>query len=328
MGDKPLILMTHGLPEDWFGNSLDEFEVILGDNDQKGICGKLEKYLPAASGIFCLLDDPITAEVINQAPNLKVISNMAVGTDNIDLITCTTRGIPVGNTPGVLTAGTADLTVALLLSVCRQLTAANLDAREGRWSSWDPTGWLGRDLKDATVGIVGLGNIGSAVAERLKPFGCKLIFTNRSRLPEQEINLNARQVGLDELLSTSDFISLHVPLNSDTQGLIDQEAFAKMKTNTILINAARGQVIDTDALLQALRNKRIQAAGLDVTDPEPLPPDHPLYQLSNCFITPHIGSATINTRKEMASIAIRNLKAGIEGKPLPFCVNPEVNSPI
>jgi len=327
MEAKPLVLMTHDLPPDWVEDSLNEFLVIFGDNNQRGIDNKLEKYLPDASGIICLLDDPIPAPIINQAPLLKVISNMAVGTDNIDVRTCTSRGIPVGHTPGVLTDGTADLTLGLLLSVSRQLVEAYQDARAGKWSSWEPTGWLGRDLKGATVGIIGLGKIGSAVAERLKPFGCKLIFTNRSLLPAQEINLNARQVALDELLSTSDFICLHVPLTKDTKGMIGKEAFALMKPNTILINAARGPVIDTDALYEALINNRILAAGLDVTDPEPLPPDHPLYQLPNCFITPHIGSATVNTRKVMARIAIRNLKAGIQGDPLPFCVNPEVYKP-
>ena len=327
MKDKPIILRTHDLPADWIGNSLDDFQLILGDSDQRGICNKLEKYLSEASGIICLLDDPITAEVINQAPHLKVISNMAVGTDNIDVKTCTIRGIPVGHTPGVLTDGTADLTIALLLSVSRQLAAANQDAREGRWSNWEPTGWLGKDLKDATVGIIGLGKIGSAVAERLWPFGCDLIFTNRSPLPEQEIELHARQVELDELLSTSDFICLHVPLTSETKGMINKDAFDKMKTDCILINAARGQIVDSDALLDALEKRRILAAGLDVTDPEPLPPDHPLYQLPNCFITPHIGSATVNTRKVMADITIRNLVAGIQGNRLPFCVNPEVYNP-
>lgn len=324
MADKPLVLMTHDLPPDWVKNSLKDFRVILGDNDQRGIDNKLEEYLPETSGIICLLDDPIPATIINQAPHLKVISNMAVGTDNIDVDRCTSRGITVGHTPGVLTDGTADLTIALLLAVSRQLAEANQDARAGKWLNWEPTGWLGRDLKEATVGIIGLGKIGSAVAERLKPFGCKLIFTNRSSLPGKENNLNARQVTLDELLSTSDFICLHVPLTQETNGLIGKEAFAKMKTNAILINAARGQVVDTDALYEALVSNRILAAGLDVTDPEPLPPDHPLYQLSNCFITPHIGSATVNTRKVMAGIAIRNLLAGLQGEPLPYCVNPEV----
>jgi len=324
MVNKPLVLMTHDLPADWTGTSLDEYRIINGDNNQRGIDKILKGYLPEASGIICLLDDPIPTEIINLAPNLKVISNVAVGTDNIDVKSCTNLGIPVGHTPGVLTDGTADLTVALLLSVSRQLAAASQDARDGKWSSWEPTGWLGRDLKDATVGIIGLGKIGSAVAERLKPFGCKLIFNNRSPLPDREISRNARQVDLDELLSSSDFICLHIPLTPNTKDLIGKEEFKKMKPNAIIINAARGPVINTDALLQALQTNQILAAGLDVTDPEPLPPDHPLYQLPNCFITPHIGSATVNTRRVMAGIAIRNLEAGIQGRPLPYCVNPEV----
>ncbi len=327
MNDRPLVLLTHDLPVEWIGDSLDAFRVIIGDNDQRGIDKNLRKYLPEAEGIISLLDDPIPADVITKAPHLKVISNMAVGTDNIDVKTCTSLGIPVGHTPGVLTDSTADLTLALLLSVCRQLDIANNDARAGNWSNWEPTGWLGRDLKDATVGILGLGKIGTAVAERLKPFGCNLIFTNRSPRPDQEELLNATQVDLDELLSCSDFICLHVPLTKYTKGLIDKEALIKMKPTAILINAARGTVVDTDALLEALQSGQILAAGLDVTDPEPLPPNHPLFQLPNCFITPHIGSATVNTRKVMASIAFRNLEAGLKENPLPYCVNPEVYNP-
>ena len=327
MNDLPIILLTHSLPDEWIGDSLNSYQVYCGHDNQRGIDAKLEKHLPKAAGIICLLDDPISANTINQAPHLKVISNMAVGVDNIDIKRCTSLGIPVGHTPGVLTDGTADLTIALLLSVSRQLQSANNDARDGRWSNWEPTGWLGRDLMGATVGIIGLGKIGTAVAERLKPFGCNLIFTNRSPRPDQEEILSARQVDLDELLSSSDFICLHVPLTKQTKGMINKEAFKKMKPNTILINAARGTVVDTDALLEALQTGQILAAGLDVTDPEPLPPDHPLYELPNCFITPHIGSATVNTRRVMADIAIKNLQAGILGKPLPYCVNPEVYKP-
>lgn len=324
MDNKPLILLTHELPEEWIGDLLDPYQVIVGDNHQRGIDPRLSPFLSKAVGIISLLDDPISADIIQQAPNLKVISNMAVGTDNIDLKTCTSLGIPVGHTPGVLTDGTADLTLALLLAVCRKLESSNRDAKSGKWSSWEPTGWLGRDLKDSTVGIIGLGKIGTAVARRLKPFGPNLIFTNRSPKPEMEDLLIARQVDLDQLLTESDFICLHVPLTEDTRGLIDQAAFKKMKSNAILINAARGPVVVTDALIEALKNHQILAAGLDVTDPEPLPPDHPLFKLKNCFITPHIGSATVNTRKVMAEIAIRNLAAGIEDKPLQHCVNPEV----
>lgn len=326
MPKKPVVLLTHKLPEDWIGSSLENFEVIVGQSNNRGIDKKLAPYLDQTSGIICLLDDPIPAEVITQAKNLKVISNMAVGVDNIDLNVCTSLGIPVGHTPGVLTDGTADLTVALLLAVCRKIRTASEDARQGRWKNWDPTGWLGIDLKDATVGIVGLGKIGSAVAERLGAFGTRLIFTNRSPLPEMEKRLGATQVSLDDLLTSSDIICLHLPLTADTVDLMDAGAFQKMKPTAILINAARGPIVNTQALLEALETGQIRAAGLDVTNPEPLPPDHALYQLDNCLITPHIGSATHNTRKTMADIAIRNLIAGIDGLPLPFCVNPEVYS--
>jgi lactate dehydrogenase-like 2-hydroxyacid dehydrogenase len=321
---KPLILMTHSLPSDWVGDQLKDYQVVLGNDNERGIDPILEEHLPEALGILSLLDDPLPGEVLASASKLKVISNMAVGTDNIDLDYCTSYGIPVGHTPGVLTDGTADLTLALLLNVCRLLPQANQDAMTGRWRSWNPSGWLGRDLRGATVGILGLGKIGTAVAERLIPFGPDLIFTNRSAQPEKASALPARQVDLDELLSTSDFLCIHVPLTDQTIGLIDESAFNKMKPNLILINAARGQVVDTDALLHALSDGRILAAGLDVTDPEPLPPEHPLFKLENCFITPHIGSATVNTRKVMAEIAIANLRAGIDGRSLPYCVNPEV----
>lgn len=324
MTEKIVILMTYQLPQDWQGEHLDQFQVILREEDQKGITASLRNHLPLASGIFCLLDDPITREIIAAAPNLKVVSNMAVGVDNIDLAACTERGIPVGHTPGVLTDGTADLTLALLLSVCRQLPTAAEDARQGRWSSWNPTGWLGLDLKGATVGIVGLGQIGTAVAERIAGFGSKLIFTSKNPKPEQAQKLNARQVDLEELLQTSDIICLHTALTDQTRGMIDSSAFKIMKESAILINAARGPVVNTEDLVQALKSGQIRAAGLDVTDPEPLPPDHPLYQLENCLITPHIGSATFQTRKSMAEIALQNLKAGLEGRPLPYCANPDV----
>ena len=321
---KPLILLTHELPQNWVGSLLEEYEVIVGNKNERGIDRTLIKYLERASGILCLLDDPIPIEILDNAPNLKVVSNMAVGVDNIDLAACTQRGIPVGHTPGVLTEGTADLTLALLLAVCRELTQASADAREGRWSNWDPIGWLGMDLNDATVGIVGMGKIGTAVAERLVSFGARIIFTNRSPQPEKEKQFNATQVYLDELLATSDIICLHVPLTDETHCLIDEAAFQKMKSSAILINAARGSVVDTDALISALKEGQIRAAGLDVTNPEPLPPDHPLYDMDNCLITPHIGSATENTRRIMVEIALQNLDAGIKGMPLVHCVNPEV----
>lgn len=324
MDGKAVVLMTYKLPAEWQGDTLNDCEVILAEGNQKGVSPKLRERLEEASGIFCLLDDPIPADILPNAPKLKVISNMAAGVDNIDLETCTKLGIPVGHTPGVLTDGTADLTMALLLSIGRQLPTASEDARLGRWESWNPTGWLGADLKDATVGIIGLGNIGYAVAQRLSGFGPRIIFTSKNPKPEKAQALNAQQVSLDELLRSSDFICLHTALTDETKGMIDKSAFQIMKRSAILINAARGAVVNTDDLVEALESKQIRAAGLDVTDPEPLPPDHPLYRLANCLITPHIGSATHQTRKSMADIALRNLVAGLSGNPLPHCANPEV----
>ena len=324
MEQKSLILMTHKLPDEWLGNHLANYRVVYRDGGVRGITANLLDHLPDAAGIFCLLDDPIPSDIIKSALNLKVISNMAVGVDNIDLATCTKLGIPVGHTPGVLTAGTADMTLALLLSVGRQLSKASEDARQGRWAGWNPTGWLGTDLKGATVGIVGLGKIGAAVAQRLIGFGPKIVCTSKSPKPEEAHYLNAQQVSLEELLLVSDFVCLHTALTDETRGMIDKSTFEVMKKTAILINAARGAVVNTDDLAYALESGQIRAAGLDVTDPEPLPPDHPLYALENCLITPHIGSATFQTRKSMADIALRNLVAGLEGLSLPHCANPEV----
>ncbi len=324
MEEKDLILMTYHLPEEWLGNTLRDYQVVLPDGEQKGIVGNLRERLSDAAGIFCLLDDPIPPEILLNAPKLKVISNMAVGVDNIDLGTCTKLGIPVGHTPGVLTDGTADLTLALLLSVARQIPKASEDARQGRWSSWNPTGWLGADFKNATVGIIGLGKIGFAVAQRIAGFGSNIVFTSKHPKPQKAQILNAQQVSLEELLRVSDIICLHTALTNETKGLIDKSAFKIMKDTAILINASRGQVVVTDDLVAALESGQIRAAGLDVTDPEPLPPDHPLFKLDNCLITPHIGSATYQTRQSMAEIALNNLVAGLSKIPLPHCANPEV----
>lgn len=320
----PLVLVTHTLPDGWLGTLKDHCQLVIGPEDANLISPNLEKNLHKAEGLFTLLTITVDQELLSKAPNLKVISNMAVGVDNIDLAACTSRGIPVGNTPGVLTDGTADLTMAILLSAARRLFEANLDAREGRWKTWSPTGWLGKDLREATLGIVGMGKIGSAVAERAKGFGMKIIFSDPN--PRQEIAtlLGAQRVPFEDVLQLSDFISLHIPLTEDTRNLIDKMALQSMKPSAILVNTARGQIIDPNALLQALTNGWIAGAALDVTDPEPLPPDHPLYELPNCLIMPHIGSATWNTRRAMAERASENLLAGLEGRRLPYCVNPEV----
>jgi phosphoglycerate dehydrogenase-like enzyme len=320
----PLVLVTHTLPDGWLDSLKNRCRIVQGPSEADQLAPYLQEHLPNAEGLFVLLTIKVDDELLSKAPKLRVVSNMAVGFDNIDVEACTRRRIPVGNTPGVLTEGTADLTFAILLAAARRLVEANSDARQGRWQTWSPTGWLGKDLRAAKLGIVGMGKIGRAVAERALGFGMQLLFSDPKPQPELAEKLNAHQVPLTTLLEQSDFISLHVPLTSETRGMIGEVALRTMKPSSILVNTSRGAIVDQDALLEALQEGWISGAALDVTDPEPLPPSDPLYHLSNCLIVPHIGSATWNTRRRMAGRACSNLLAGLEGKPLPYCVNPEV----
>ncbi len=286
----------------------------------------LSERVRGCDGLLCLLTDRIDAAVLDAAgPGLRVVSQMAVGVDNIDLAACTARGIPVGHTPGVLTEATADLTLALMLATARRLVEAADDVRAGRWRTWDPLGWVGPDLHDSTVGIIGLGRIGAAVARRLAGFGVTLLYHNPRPSP-RAAELGATWVGFDDLLARSDFVTLHCPYSPATHHLIDATALARMKSAAILINTARGGVIDQDALIAALKSGRIAAAGLDVTTPEPLPPDHPLLTLPNVVVLPHIGSASLATRVRMAEMAVENLLAGLLGQPLPHSANLQVTN--
>lgn len=282
------------------------------------------EHLEEAEGILSILTLRVDEILLEKAPRLKVVSNMAVGVDNIDLAACTRRGIPVGNTPGVLTDATADLTMALLLAIARQLPRSSADAREGLWQTWTPTGWLGADLSGATLGIIGMGKIGRAVAKRAKGFGLKIAYADSSECPDLDPSLGATYLSLDEVLRQSDFVSVHVPLMAETRGLIGEREMRLMKPTAYLVNAARGPIVDTQALVRALQEGWIAGAALDVTDPEPLPKEHPLYTFPNCLVVPHIGSATYGTRKKMAELACLNLVAGLEGRRLPHCANPEV----
>jgi len=320
----PLVLITHTLPEDWLSSLAGHCRMIVGPVDATSMAPELLEKLPEADGMFTLLSIPVNETILSQAPRLRVLSNMAVGFDNIDLAACTRRGIPVGNTPGVLTEGTADLTFALLLAAARRLPEASNDAREGRWTTWSPAGWLGADLHGACLGIIGMGKIGKAVARRAAAFGMDIFFTDSNPCLEIENGLKATCLQLDDLLARCDFISLHTPLTPQTRSLIDEKALRKMKPTAILINTSRGSIIDMQALGRALKEGWIRAAALDVTDPEPLPPGHILFSLPNCLITPHIGSATWNTRRQMAELACQNLLAGLVGRQLAHCVNPEV----
>ena len=322
----PLVIVSHALPDSWLSKLVGRCRLIVGPDTKlySQLAPELWPYLPQAEGLLTLLTVPVDKLLLEQTPRLKVVSNMAVGVDNIDLSACTRRGIPVGHTPDVLTEGTADLTLALLLAAARSLQQASKDAREGRWTTWSPTGWLGADLQGATLGIVGLGKIGTAVAERAVAFGLRIVYNSGSRKVDVEDRLDARAVSMEELLRISEFVCLHPPLTEATFHLIDADALHLMKPSAILVNVSRGSVVDNAALETALRENWIAGAALDVTEPEPLPPDNPLYDLSNCLIVPHIGSATENTRRRMAERACENLLAGLGDVRLPHCVNPEV----
>jgi glyoxylate reductase len=270
---------------------------------------ELLRRAPELDGLLALLTDSVDSELIAAAPRLVAISNYAVGVDNVDLDAAAARGIPVGNTPGVLTDSTADLAVALMLGIGRRLAQGDAYVRRGEWQTWETQLLLGHDLHGATVGIVGFGRIGQAVARRLEGFDCELLHTSRGG-----------GVPLEELLDRSDFVSVHTPLTAETRGLIDAEALRRMKPTAYLVNTARGPVVDTDALVDALHAGEIGGAALDVTDPEPLPAGHRLVNAPNLLVLPHLGSATHATRERMADMAVDNLLAGLRGEPMPNAV--------
>ncbi len=265
-----------------------------------------------AEGLLSQLTDRVDADLLAACPELRAVSNYAVGVDNVDLAAATARGIPVGHTPGVLTDATADMAFALMLAAARRLSDAERVERAGGWG-WDPGFMLGQDLNGATLGLIGLGRIGSAVARRAEGFGMEVIHTSRSG-----------GVPLDELLERSDFVSIHTPLTDETRGLIDEPALQRMKSSAILVNTARGPVVDTNALVRALNQGWIGGAALDVTDPEPLPTEHPLLMCPNLTIAPHLGSATHAAREGMARLSVDNLLAALAGERMPHCANPEV----
>ncbi|MCK6579113.1 MAG: D-glycerate dehydrogenase [Anaerolineae bacterium] len=270
-----------------------------------------------AVGVLTTLNDRIDAAFMDAAgESLRVISQMAVGVDNIDVGAAAARGILVGSTPGVLTEATADLAFALLLASARRLYEGTRYIEGGEWITWDPTALLGGDLSGATLGIIGYGRIGRAVARRAHGFDMRILAYSRTLSPEAASRDGVEAGDLGRLLSESDYVSLHCPLTSETRRLINADTLALMKPTARLINTARGGVVDTEALVEALTSGVIAAAALDVTDPEPLPADHPLMRLENCIVVPHIGSATIGTRDRMANIAAANLIAGVRGEPL------------
>jgi len=280
----------------------------------------LEK-VRGVDGLLCLLTERIDAELMDAiGSQVKVISSMSVGVDHVDLAEATRRGIPIGNTPGVLTDATADQAFTLLLAAARRITEAERYVRSGKWVTWSPSLLLGADLAGATLGIVGFGRIGQAVAKRAQGFDMRVIYHD----PTAEPAYNAEHVDLDTLLRESDFVSIHVPLTNNTHHLVNVDFLSKMKPNAVLVNTARGGVLDQTALYYALKSNRIFAAALDVTDPEPLPMNSPLLELENCLIVPHLGSASKRTRDQMSLLAAQNLIAGLNGERLQHCANPDV----
>lgn len=269
-------------------------------------------------GVLTMLTDRIDAHFMDAVGSLKVISQMAVGYDNIDIAAANERRIPVGNTPGVLTEATADLTMALLLAAARRLAEGAAYVRNGEWITWHPTVLLGADVSGATLAIIGFGRIGKAVARRARAFDMRIVAYSRSLTAEDAAAHNVeRAESLTDALRAGDFVSLHVPLTAETRRLIDADALRTMKRTAILINTTRGGTVDQAALVSALRDGIIAGAALDVTDPEPLPADDPILALPNALVVPHIGSATIATRRKMALMAVDNLIAGVRGEPLP-----------
>lgn len=299
-----------------------DIELRVHDSDAPPSAEEWNALLDGADGILSLLSEQYTGDVLDAHPSIRVLSNYGVGYDNIDVQAATVRGVAVCNTPGVLTSATAEVTWSLLMAAARRLPEGIDLVKADKWGSWGPTMMLGQPIVGAIIGIVGYGRIGQEVAKMARGFGMRVLAWDRS--PQNKPQAGVEFVSLDDLLSTSDFVSVHVPLTAETTHLINAAAFQKMKPSAILVNTARGGVVDQDALTTALTDGTIWAAGLDVTTPEPLPSTHPLVQMSNCVVLPHIGSATITARDAMSMLAARNLISVLRGETPDHIVNPSV----
>jgi lactate dehydrogenase-like 2-hydroxyacid dehydrogenase len=326
VSDRPKVFVSRRIPDDGLDPVLAACDARVWPDELPPPRGELVDAVRGCDGILTLLTDRVDDELLDAAgPQLKVVSNYAVGFDNIDVPALTRRGIPAGNTPGVLTDTTADLAFALLMAAARRLPEGDRYVRAGSWKTWGPLLLLGPDVHGATIGLVGFGRIGQAMARRARGFGMTILYHDVHRAdPLIEAEHQATFVSLEDLLGRSDFVSLHVNLTEETRGLIDAERLSWMKPTAVLVNTSRGPVVDSVALADALRSGTIFAAALDVTDPEPIPMDHPLVGLDSCLIVPHIASASRATRGKMAEMAAANLLAGIRGERLPTPINPEV----
>ena len=323
MSQRPKVYVTRVIPEAGLSAVREACQAQVWQETLPPPRETILEEISGCDGLLCLLSDEVDARVMDVA-DLRVISQYAVGVDNIDLAAATGRGIPVGHTPGVLTDATADLTFTLLMTAARRIPEGIEKVRNGGWQTWEPLGLLGARVWGATLGIVGLGRIGTAVARRGRGFQMRVLYNDPERQVALEEELGLTYAPLETLLVEADYVSLHTPLVAETEHLIDEAALRRMKPEAILINAARGGIVDTEALVRALEEGWIARAALDVTDPEPLPADHPLVDLPNCIVVPHIGSATVRARERMAEMAAENLLAGLRGERLPYCANPEV----
>ncbi len=326
--NQPKVFITRRIPAEKLAIARQLCQVDLWDEQLPPPPEVLLEHIQGKDAILCLLTDSIDAQVLEAAgTQLKVISNCAVGYDNIDVAEASRRGIPVGNTPGVLTDTTADFAFALLMAAARRVVEGDRFTRQGKWKTWGLTQLLGQDVTRATLGIIGFGRIGKGMAKRARGFDMRLLYYDPLNQDDPyAAEVGAQAVDLDTLLREADFISVHSPLNQATYHLIDAQAFARMKPSAILINTARGGVVDAQALYRALKDGAICAAALDVTELEPIAPDDPLLTLENLIITPHIASASVETRGKMVQMALDNMVAGLHGERLPNCVNPEIYS--
>ncbi|MCP3098746.1 D-glycerate dehydrogenase [Myxococcus sp. K15C18031901] len=321
---RPRVFVTRQLPGEALGRLGERVDLRVWEEELPPSRDRLMEEAAGAEGLVTLLTDRVDARLLALAPGLRAVSNVAVGYDNIDVAACTRQRVAVGNTPGALTETSADFAFALILGLARRVAEADAYVRAGKWRTWSPTLLLGTDVYGATLGIVGAGGIGAAVARRARGFGMRILYTSREPKPALEAEVGARWVDKATLLAQADILSLHVPLTPQTRHWVGREELREMKPGALLVNTSRGGVVDPEALVEALRGGRLGGAALDVTEPEPLPVDSPLMTLPNVLLAPHIASASHATRGRMASMAVDNLLAALEGRRPPHCVNPEV----
>ncbi len=326
MSSRPKVFISRMIPQVGLDMVAEVAEMDVWPEQMPPAKSVIMERIADCEGLLSLLTDEVDGALMDAAPKLKVVSNYAVGFNNIDVDAATARGVLVGNTPGVLTGTTADLAWSLLMSIARRIVEGDKYVRARQWKTWEPQLLLGSDVYEATIGIIGFGRIGQAMARRAAGFDMRIVYTDIERNEEAEKETGAEFMQLDDLLRASDFVTIHTLLNDDTFHLIGAREFELMGPDSYLINSSRGPVVDETALYEALKNETIRGAALDVTEEEPIPDDSPLLELDNVVIVPHIGSASRQTRNKMARMAAANLIAGITGEPLPNCVNPEAAS--